>query len=66
MNTGARIHGLDVNQGNQLNGAQVCSCSTNSVSPFTGITWTTAGPSRRTSTWSALTSLARMRYSAES
>ena len=38
-NTGARIHGLDVNQGNQLNGAHVCSCSTNSVSPFTGITW---------------------------
>ena len=39
MNNGARIQGLDVNQGNQLNGAHVCSCSTNSVSPSTGITW---------------------------
>ena len=66
MNSGARIQGLDVNQGNQLNGAHVCSCSTKSVSPSTGRTWITEEVWRRTSTWSALTSLARMRYSAES
>ena len=61
MKTGATTHGRAVNHGNQLNGAQVCSSSTNSVSPSTGMTWMTARAVEEHVDRRPVTSLARMR-----
>ncbi|OPZ42911.1 MAG: hypothetical protein BWY94_02001 [Actinobacteria bacterium ADurb.BinA094] len=59
---GASTHGRTVNHGSRLKGGHVCSWSTNCVSPSTGLTWMTRGPSSSTSTWRPVTSLALIRY----